>query len=130
MSILKSMIRRQVMGVAALGLAIGTGAFDELRAADFPSETVRIVVPFSAGSGTDLMTRRVADDLGHRLKGNFVVENVAGASGQIAATQVARAKPNGYTLFFTTNTTHSANPSLFKIWSRCRTRVRRPRRAM
>ena len=52
--------------------------------------------------------------LSDRLKQPVVVENKPGASAQIAAELVAKAKPDGYTLFMTTNTSHSANPSLFK----------------
>ncbi len=83
-------------------------------AADYPSRPVKIVVPFSAGAATDIFARKVAEKLGERLKGTFLVDNMGGASGQIAAEYVARAKPDGYTLFNTTNSTQSANPALFK----------------
>jgi tripartite-type tricarboxylate transporter receptor subunit TctC len=80
----------------------------------YPSSPITLVVPFAAGSGTDAVARVVANKLGERLKQPIVVENKAGANGQIAAAYVVKAKPDGYTLFMTTNTTHSANPWLVK----------------
>lgn len=80
----------------------------------YPARPVRIVVPFAAGSGTDIVARITADELGKGLGGSFVVDNKPGASAQIAADFVAKSAPDGYTLFLTTNTSHSANPFLFK----------------
>jgi len=80
----------------------------------YPSHAIRLVVPFAPGSATDSAARLVAQALGDRLKQSVVVENHAGASGIIAADLVAKSPPDGYTLFMTTNTTHSANPSMFK----------------
>ena len=78
----------------------------------YPSAPVTMVVPFAAGSGTDAVARIVARKLGERLKQPVLIDNRAGANAQIAAQFVAKAKPDGYTLFMTTNTSHSANPSL------------------
>lgn len=83
-------------------------------AQSYPSRPVSLVVPFAAGSGTDAVARVVAKKLGERLNQTVIVDNKPGASAQIAATFVANAKPDGYTLLMTTNTSHSANPSLFK----------------
>ncbi|WP_353236035.1 tripartite tricarboxylate transporter substrate binding protein [Diaphorobacter ruginosibacter] len=83
--------------------------------APYPSAgPITLVVPFAAGSGTDAVARVVAQRLGERLKQPVIVDNRAGASAQIGAQFVAKAKPDGYTLFMTTNTSHSANPWLFK----------------
>jgi tripartite-type tricarboxylate transporter receptor subunit TctC len=60
------------------------------------------------------MGRLLAHELSRRLGQNVVVENKAGANGQIAATAVARSAPDGYTLFMTTNSTHGANPHLYR----------------
>lgn len=106
--------RRAVLLATIAGAALGPFA---AQAADYPNKPVRIVVPFTPGSGTDTMTRKIAAELQERLKTSVLVENLPGASGQIAASAVARAKPDGYTIFFTTNTTHGANPSLFKTLS-------------
>jgi tripartite-type tricarboxylate transporter receptor subunit TctC len=80
----------------------------------YPSRPISLVVSFAAGSGTDSVARIVGQKLSERLKQPVVVENKAGANGQIAAEYVKNAKPDGYTLWMTTNTTQSANPSLYK----------------
>ena len=81
----------------------------------WPSKPISLVVPFAAGSGTDSVARVIAQKLSERLKQQVVVDNKAGASAQIGAEFVSKAKADGYTLLMTTNTSHSANPSLFKI---------------
>ena len=80
----------------------------------YPSGPITLVVPFAAGSGTDAVARVIAQKLSDRLHQTVLVDNKPGASAQIGAVFVARAKPDGYTLFMTTNTSHSANPSLFQ----------------
>jgi tripartite-type tricarboxylate transporter receptor subunit TctC len=102
---------KSMHAVAALLLAAATHASAEDT---YPSKPITLVIPFAAGSGTDNVGRIVAQKLSDRLKRPVLVENRAGANGQIAAEAVAKAKPDGYTLFMTTNTTHSANPSLYK----------------
>ncbi|MEJ8815495.1 tripartite tricarboxylate transporter substrate binding protein [Variovorax ureilyticus] len=82
-------------------------------AQNYPSAPITMVVPFAAGSGTDAVARIVAKRLGERLRQPVLVDNKAGASAQIGAQFVAKARPDGYTLFMTTNTSHSANPGLF-----------------
>jgi tripartite-type tricarboxylate transporter receptor subunit TctC len=80
----------------------------------YPSHPVRIVVPFAAGSATDIVARLLAEELKTALNQPFVVDNKPGASAMIGAELVAKSPPDGYTLFVTTNTSHSANPFLFK----------------
>ena len=80
----------------------------------YPAHPVRLVVPFPAGSATDQIARVAGAELQAALKQPFVVENKAGAQGAIAAAEVAKAAPDGYTLMVTTNTPHAANVSLFK----------------
>lgn len=103
------MIDRRALLAGAAAMAAATPA----RAA-YPERPVTMIVPFAAGSGTDTVARIVAQQLGMRLGGSVVVENRAGANGSVAATFVARSEPDGHTLFMTTNTSHSANPSLLK----------------
>jgi tripartite-type tricarboxylate transporter receptor subunit TctC len=103
---------------AFAGLVLGCGAAlaatAALAADEFPSRPLRLVVPFAAGSGTDAVARLTAKYLGESLQQPVVVDNKPGANGTIAAEFVAKAPADGYTLFMTTNTTHSANPSLMK----------------
>src|SRR5436190_13081381 len=83
-------------------------------AQNYPTHPVKLIVPFPAGSATDQVARVVGFELQQALGQAFVVENKAGAQGAIAAAEVAKAAPDGYTLMLTTNTPHAANPSLFK----------------
>lgn len=83
-------------------------------AQNFPDKPIRVLVPFAAGSGTDILARIVTEEMRASMGANFVIDNRAGASGQIAAELVAKANPDGYTLLLSTNTPHSANPFLFK----------------
>ena len=80
----------------------------------YPSKPVKLIVPFPAGSATDQVARVVGAELQQALRQAFVVENKAGAQGAIAAAEVAKAAPDGYTLMLTTNTPQAANVSLFK----------------
>lgn len=79
-----------------------------------PGKNITLVLPFAAGSGTDSTTRLISKELATALGANIVIDNKPGANGSIAASYVARSAPDGYTLFVTTNTSHSANPYLLK----------------
>jgi tripartite-type tricarboxylate transporter receptor subunit TctC len=87
------------------------------HAQTYPARAVTIVVPFAAGSGTDSIARIIGQHLSAALNQSVVIENKVGASGVLAATYVARAAPDGYTLLMATNSTHAANPHLFKSLS-------------
>src|SRR3954469_22803427 len=99
----------RLLFVMCLALAASSAS-----AQQYPSRPITIVVPFAAGSGTDLISRLIGQQLSLALNQSVVIENKPGASGVIAATYVARAAPDGYTLLMATSSTHSANPSLFK----------------
>lgn len=97
---------------AALSAAVFVGAVASAHAA-YPDKPVRIVVPFAAGGFTDVMARVLAKDLTERLGQQFLVENRLGAGGNIGGDAVAKAPPDGYTLFVSTITTHGINPTLY-----------------
>ncbi len=97
--------------LAACALACAAAA---ALAQTYPGGPVTLVVPFAAGSGTDSVARAVAAGLADRLGHPVIVDNKPGANAQVAAQFVTKAKPDGYTLFMTTNTSHSANPALYK----------------
>jgi len=100
---------------AALPTTLGLPALAQPPAAGtWPSRPLRVIVPFGAGSGNDLVARLVGDHLARALGQPVVVDNRAGANGSIGADAVARSAPDGYTLFVTTNTTQAANPALMK----------------
>lgn len=80
----------------------------------FPTKPITFVVPFAAGSATDTLARALASSVAEQTGQPAVVDNKAGASGMIAAQQVARAPADGYTVIISTNTTHAANEHLFK----------------
>lgn len=85
-----------------------------LAQAAYPVKPIRLIVAFAPGSSTDAVARIVADELGKRLGQNVIVENRAGANGQIASAFVAQSAPDGYTLLISSNTTHAANPHLYR----------------
>src|SRR5258708_16101518 len=99
---------------ARLAVAIACLASSSAWSQPYPAKPVKFVVPFAAGSATDIAARMIAEELRVGMGQSFVVENKPGGSGQIAAETVAKSPADGYTLPFTTNTTHSANPVLFQ----------------
>jgi tripartite-type tricarboxylate transporter receptor subunit TctC len=106
---LRSLTAGAAVAALAAVLAAGTAS-----AQTYPTRNVTLVLPFAAGSGTDTTTRLIAAEVSKGLGQSLVIDNKPGANGMLAATYVARAAPDGYTLFVTTNTSHSANPSLMK----------------
>ena len=103
----RSAVTGFILAVLTMALSLATAA------EEFPSRMITIIVPFPAGSATDSIARRLAGDLGRDFKVAVVVENKPGADGNLAALATLRAKPDGYTIFVTTNSTQAANVSLF-----------------
>lgn len=107
------MNRRDLPGLAAAcaaTLALGLHAEPLLAQGKYPERPIRLVVPFAPGGETDLIGRMWAQKVAPHLGGTIIVENKAGAGGAIGATEVARAKPDGYTLLSGQTTTHVINP--------------------
>ena len=98
----------------ALFSALAAALAPASSAQSWPTRPVKLVVPFPAGSATDQVARLLGAELQGALGQSFVVENKPGAQGSIAAAEVARAAPDGYTLLVTTNTPPAANVSLFR----------------
>jgi tripartite-type tricarboxylate transporter receptor subunit TctC len=84
------------------------------QAQPYPARPVTLVVPFPAGGSTDWLSRLLGQKLEQRLKAPFIVENRPGGAQLIAASAVAKAAPDGYTLLMTTSTTMAINVSVFK----------------
>ncbi|OZI31011.1 hypothetical protein CAL29_23980 [Bordetella genomosp. 10] len=102
--------RRTLMGrlssravAAVLGLAM-LHAASAVAAPDYPDKPVRLIVGFPPGGSTDVLARMVANGLSQKLGRQFIVENKPGASGMIGANEVAKARPDGYTLLFSSST--------------------------
>ncbi|MDW3689124.1 tripartite tricarboxylate transporter substrate binding protein [Cupriavidus sp. CV2] len=100
--------RRAILGLAAMPLVVAS-AFAQV----WPIKPIKLIVPFPPGGPTDTASRIVAQKLGEALKQPVVVENRAGASGSIAAAQVAKSAPDGYTLMMLAMPTLLA-PHLYK----------------
>lgn len=101
-------IRKSLITVAALCLATSALSADST----YPSRTVRLVVGFAPGGPTDVVARIVAEGLSRELKQAFIIENKPAAGGVIAASDVAKATPDGYTVLFS-GVNHTLNPAMF-----------------
>lgn len=103
------MNRRDVLG-AATALTAGAWPTWGMAQAKYPERAVRLVIPFAPGGQTDILGRRVAQRLEGLLGQTFVPDNRGGAGGTIGSGEVARAKPDGYSLLIGTSSTHSISP--------------------
>lgn len=79
----------------------------------YPTRPVKIIVPYQAGQGTDVVARYLADHLSRTLGQRFYVENKPGAGGNIGAEQAAHSEPDGYTLMMGTNATQTMNEFMY-----------------
>ena len=97
-----------------LAAMVSSAAPAALAQGKFPEKSITFVVPFAAGSATDQIARAIGNSVAEQGKQAVVIDDKPGASGMIAAQQVAKAAPDGYTILITTNTTHAANEHLYK----------------
>jgi tripartite-type tricarboxylate transporter receptor subunit TctC len=100
--------RRALITMVLIALCRSAGA------QDYPSRPVTIVVPFAPGGSTDLLSRMVGQKLEQRWGKTFVIENKPGAASLVAASAVAKANPDGYTLMMAPSATMSTNVTLYK----------------
>ncbi|CAN7239167.1 tripartite tricarboxylate transporter substrate binding protein [Pararhizobium sp. LjRoot235] len=109
-----SLLKRRTALALALMATSALSLGGEAKAQEFPDRPVTLVVPFAAGGSTDVVARiigqKMSDDLGQQV----IVENVAGAGGNLGADRVARAEPDGYTILMGTVATHALNPLILK----------------
>lgn len=96
MKLKKSIFTGMVTGIAAGALLLSNSAIAQK---DWPTKSISLIVPFAAGGPTDSVARLIAVPMGQALGQTVVVENVPGAGGTIASTKVARATPDGYTIY-------------------------------
>lgn len=105
-------IKRWTRALCGLGMVFSMSAH---AAGDFPSQSVRLIVPFPPGGSVDIVARTYAQELQGILGQTVVVENRAGANGIIGANAVANAKPDGYTLLLASSGTFTISPALQKV---------------
>ena len=97
----------------ALAAAFVAGSAAAAVAQSYPQQTIKIIMPFAAGGGADVVGRAVAEQLTELLGQPVVIENVAGAGGTIGTARAAKSAPDGYTLFVGTPSTHGTNVAVY-----------------
>jgi tripartite-type tricarboxylate transporter receptor subunit TctC len=104
---------QRLTALAALALALAVAHVEAAHAQSYPNKPLRIMVPFPPGGSTDVMARSLAVELTKSLGQPVVVENKAGANGNIGSAEVAKAPPDGYTLLLSGVGTNAINHSLY-----------------
>ena len=99
---------------AALAALVASSALPAFAQSTWPTRPVRIVVPFAAGGTTDILARAIAPELSKAFGQQFIVDNRAGAGGNVGAEIVAHSPPDGYTLLMGTVGTHGINKALYE----------------
>ncbi|WP_199173313.1 tripartite tricarboxylate transporter substrate binding protein [Pollutimonas subterranea] len=111
---LKPGIVKSLAAFAAISAASLLGAMPA-QAQDYPTQTVKVVVAFSAGGTTDILARLISNHLSNEYKQSFVVENKPGAGGNIGTANVISAAPDGHTLIMNSVGPIAINPTLYKL---------------
>ncbi|QCK87895.1 tripartite tricarboxylate transporter substrate binding protein [Phreatobacter aquaticus] len=109
------MLNRRALTLGAMTATTALLPHASRAQSDYPNKALRLVVPFPAGGATDVVARQYAQALGLQLGREVVVENKAGASGAIGTADVARSRPDGYSLIFGTATTHALHNVVAKV---------------
>lgn len=103
---------RKLSSIALTAAALCAASPDALAQDGYPNKPIRVIVPFAAGSSTDIIARSIADKMGQSMGQSLVVDNRGGASGTIGQQIVATAAPDGYTLMIHSSS-HTVSPSSF-----------------
>src|SRR5262249_47869544 len=106
-------MRAAVCTLCAFAIALSVMPGGTAAAADYPNQTIKIVVPFPPGGGVDVVARMIAPRLSESLGQSVIIENRGGAGGAVGATAVAQAPHDGYTLLLGTGSTHGTNPTVY-----------------
>src|SRR5690554_3779260 len=104
-------LRKTLLSAAMIGMA---ALANPAAASNYPSQPIRLIVPFAPGGSTDIVARIVGQRMGEELGQTVIIENKGGAGGAIGAAEAARAKPDGYTLSVATVSTMAVNPACRK----------------
>ena len=106
-------MRRIMAAIAVAGISgvVGLTAFGARADEPYPSKPIRLILPQPAGGAVDLIARSLADRLSESMRQPVIVENQPGANGGLAAGQVTRSSPDGYTLFMAVDTNLVVNPT-------------------
>jgi tripartite-type tricarboxylate transporter receptor subunit TctC len=104
---------RSLVTFASMAVVAAAAMAPLAATADYPEKPLKLIVPWPAGGGSDVVARVVAQPLGERLKQSIVVENRPGANGAIGSEAVARSPADGYTLVWVTADTHAINPHVY-----------------
>lgn len=110
---MRPFLRFFVTTASALSLLAATASHGQSSAGTYPNKPIRLIVPYSTGTSTDVLARLYAQKLGESFGQTVIVENKAGAGGNIAGEAVARAAPDGYTITLSTSAVHATNPALY-----------------
>src|SRR5205823_524333 len=105
-------MRRLIVGMTTLALAV-LAAFGPAGAQSYPAKPIRVIVPFVAGGAVDVLARLVSAKMSESIGQPVIIENRAGAAGNVAADAVAKSPPDGYTILQNTNG-QAISPSLYK----------------
>jgi tripartite-type tricarboxylate transporter receptor subunit TctC len=108
MKMIEQLVRPGAIALAVLATLSGAAA------QTYPAKPIRVIIGFGPGSGTDVSTRFMTGKITEAAGVQFIIDNKPGANGFIAAQEAARATPDGYTAYIGGNTTHGANPALFR----------------
>ena len=108
------MKKRAALLIAALLLGVNSLAWAQEASKNYPSRAIRMVVPYSAGGGTDILARQLAKHASEALGQQIVIDNKPGAGTVLGANEVAKATPDGYTLLWGDSATFAVNPHVYK----------------